>query len=69
MLAVNAHYTQMEPLWARLWAKMEEDIKASQDKLDANWAKIDADREKRRAGMKAFNEMMKRREAEINACY
>jgi hypothetical protein len=35
---------------------MEEDIK------------IDTDREKRRADMKAFNEMMKNREAERKAC-
>jgi hypothetical protein len=41
---------------------MEENMKAKQDKLFANWAKQDADREKRRADMKAFNEMAERRE-------
>jgi hypothetical protein len=46
---------------------MEEDIKARQDKLHANWAKVDADREKRRADMKAFNELMEGREAERRA--
>jgi Skp family chaperone for outer membrane proteins len=57
MLATHAHYAQMEPLWTRLRAEMEEDIKARQDKLHADWAKMDADREKRRADIKAFNEM------------
>jgi hypothetical protein len=45
-------------------AEMEENMKAKQDKLLADWAKIDADREKRRADLKAFNKMMERREAE-----
>jgi hypothetical protein len=43
---------------------MEENTKAKQDKLLADWAKIDADQEKRRADLKAFNEMTERREAE-----
>jgi hypothetical protein len=46
---------------------MEEDIKARQDKLHAYSAKIDVDREQRRADMKASNEMMEGREAERKA--
>jgi hypothetical protein len=46
---------------------MEEGIKARQDKLDADNAKIVADREKRRADMEALNEMMERRETERKA--
>jgi hypothetical protein len=40
---------------------MEEDIKVRQDKLHADWPKIDADRGKRRANMKAFNERWRER--------
>jgi hypothetical protein len=54
----------MEPLWTRLQAEREQDVKAKQEKPRADWAKIDADREERKADMKAFNEMMERREAE-----
>jgi hypothetical protein len=43
MLAANTHYTQMEPLWTCLVAEMEEDIKAREDKLDADNAKRDAE--------------------------
>jgi hypothetical protein len=64
MLATHAHYTQMEPLLTRLQAKMEEDIKARQDKLDTDRVKIDVDQEKRKADIKAFNEIMERREDE-----
>jgi hypothetical protein len=28
----HAHYANMEPLWIRLWAEVEEDMKAKQDK-------------------------------------
>jgi alkylhydroperoxidase/carboxymuconolactone decarboxylase family protein YurZ len=42
MLATYAHYAQVEALWNHLRAKMEEDIKAKQDKLCADWAKTDA---------------------------
>jgi hypothetical protein len=57
-LAAHAPYAQVEPLWTRLRAEMEEDIKSRQDKLHADWAKIDADqRKKKKADMKAFNEM------------
>jgi hypothetical protein len=42
-------------------------MKAKQGNLHAHWAKMDADREKWRADMKAFNEMMDRREAERKA--
>jgi hypothetical protein len=51
----------MEPLWTRLWAEREENMKVKQGKIHADWAKIDADREKRRAYMKDFNEIIKRR--------
>jgi hypothetical protein len=60
----DAQNAKMEPLWTCLWAEMEADIKARQDKLDANWANINASLEKRKANMKAMNEMMERREAE-----
>jgi hypothetical protein len=66
MLAMHAHYAQMEPLWSHLRAKVEEDIKARQDRLHADWAKINADQE-RRADMKALNEMMEGREVERKA--
>jgi Skp family chaperone for outer membrane proteins len=65
MLAAHTPYTKVEPLWARLRTEMEEDLKARQDKLDADNATIDADQGKRRADMKAFNEMMERREAVV----
>jgi hypothetical protein len=42
----QAHYAMMEPLWTRLWAEREEDMKAKQDKLHTNWAKTDTDRKK-----------------------
>jgi hypothetical protein len=42
-------------------------MKAKQDKLHADWTKIDADRQKRRVTLKAFNEMIERREAERKA--
>jgi hypothetical protein len=45
MLAAHVHYAQMEPLWTRLMVEMEEGINAKQDKLQADWAKTDADRE------------------------
>jgi hypothetical protein len=48
---------------------MEEDIKAKQVMLDADNAKRDADQEKRKADMKAFNEMMERREAAERIAY
>jgi hypothetical protein len=50
MLAAHVHYAQVEPLWTCLRARMEEDIKARQDKLDTDNAKRDADQGKRRAG-------------------
>jgi hypothetical protein len=62
-----AHYAKMEPSWTRLQAEREEDIKAKEEKSRAIWAKIDADREKRKADMKAFNEMLEGREAERKA--
>jgi Skp family chaperone for outer membrane proteins len=62
-----AHYAKLESLWTRLRPEMEEDMKAKQDKLAADTAKMDADREKRKAGMKAFSEIMERREAERKA--
>jgi hypothetical protein len=43
MLGLHTHYAQV---CTRLRAEIEEDIKAKQDKLHADWAKIDADREK-----------------------
>jgi hypothetical protein len=46
---------------------MEEDIKSRQDKLGVDRAKIDAVEEKRKADMKAFNEMMARSEVERKA--
>jgi hypothetical protein len=54
----------MEPLWIRLWAEKEDDIKVNQGKLHADWVKIDANQEKMKADMKAFKEMM---EEMINA--
>jgi hypothetical protein len=57
----QAHYAKMEPLWTRLWAERGEDTEAKQEKSRADWAKIDANREKRKVDMKAFNEMMERR--------
>jgi hypothetical protein len=38
MLAAHARYAQVEPLWNRLRAEMEEDIKARQVKLQTDWA-------------------------------
>jgi hypothetical protein len=72
LLSINpkeaqAHYEKMEPLWIRLRAEREDDIKAKQDKSCPNWAKLDANREERKADMKAFNEMMTRREVERKA--
>jgi hypothetical protein len=64
MVAPNAGYTQINPLLTRLRAEMEEDMKAKQAALEADMAKIDAEREKRKADMKACKEMMVRREAE-----
>jgi Skp family chaperone for outer membrane proteins len=55
ILATHVHYAQVE---------MEEDIKARQDKLDADNTKKDAGQEKRRADIKAFNKMMNRGDAE-----
>jgi hypothetical protein len=52
----DAQNAKMEPLWTHLWTEMEADIKARQDKLDA-------DLEKKKADMKAFNEMMEKKEA------
>jgi hypothetical protein len=43
------------------------DMRARQDKLHADWTKIDADRGKRKGHIKTFNEMMERREAERKA--
>jgi hypothetical protein len=43
---------------------MEEDMKVKQHELTADTTKRDAEGEKRKADMKAFNEMMERREAE-----
>jgi hypothetical protein len=60
----QAHYAKMEPLGTRLRAAREEDIKAKQEKSRANWAKVDADRVKRKTGMKTLNKMMERREVE-----
>jgi hypothetical protein len=51
---VQAHYAKIEPLWTRQQAEREEDTKAKQDKLHADWTKIDA-KKKKRADMKAFN--------------
>jgi hypothetical protein len=64
---VQAHYAKMEPLWIRLRAEREKDMKAKQDKLHADWAKTDTDQDKRRATMKAVNEMTEKREAERKA--
>jgi hypothetical protein len=36
----QAHYEKMEPLWNRLRPKEEEDIKAKEDELRADWAKL-----------------------------
>jgi hypothetical protein len=47
MLVVHAPYTKVETLWTCLQTKMEEDLKARQDKLDSNNAKTDANREKK----------------------
>jgi type II secretory pathway component PulK len=68
MLGAHTHYTQMEHLRTHLRAEMEKDIKGRQNKFNADRVKTDADQEKRRADMKAFNEMMERREAERKAC-
>jgi hypothetical protein len=57
----------MEPLWTRLRAEKGRGHKSQAEKSRGDWAKIDADREKRKADMKAFNEMMERREAERKA--
>jgi hypothetical protein len=46
---------------------MEEDMKAKQVELEACMAKLETERVKRKAGMKAFKEMMERREAERKA--
>jgi hypothetical protein len=43
------------------------DIKAKKDNLHADWAKIDADREKRKGHIKGINEIMERREVERKA--
>jgi hypothetical protein len=47
MLAVHTHYAQVDALWTCLRVRMEEDIKARQDELHADWAKMDANREKK----------------------
>jgi hypothetical protein len=57
MLAAHFHYAQMEPLRTCLWAEMGDNINPGQDKLHA-------DRGERKADMRAFNEMIERREAE-----
>jgi uncharacterized damage-inducible protein DinB len=67
MLAAHTYCAQLEPLWIHLRVEMEEDIKAMQDKLHADWAKVDAYREKRKADIEAFDEMMEGREAERKA--
>jgi hypothetical protein len=41
--------------------------KSRQDKLHTDWAKVDTNWEKKRADIKAFNEMMEGREAERKA--
>jgi hypothetical protein len=66
-MAMRTLYAQVDPLWTHLRDEIEEDIKARQDKSDVNNAKRDANQEKRRADMKAYNEMMERREAERKA--
>jgi hypothetical protein len=43
---------------------MEEDMKAKQAELEADTAKRGAEGEKKKADMKAFNEIMEKREAE-----
>jgi hypothetical protein len=48
-------YARMKPLWTRMQAEMEEDMKAKQDELSADTAKID------------FEKMMAEREAEEEA--
>jgi hypothetical protein len=35
MLTTHSHYAQVKSLWTHLQAEMEDDIKARQDKLDA----------------------------------
>jgi hypothetical protein len=36
MMAVDAHYAQVELLWTRLWAEMKQNVIARQEKLDAS---------------------------------
>jgi hypothetical protein len=42
----QAHYAKMEPLWTRLWAEEKEGMKANEDTLHADWAKLDTEQEK-----------------------
>jgi hypothetical protein len=62
MWAMNANYTQIKPLLTCLRVEMEEDMEAKQAELEAYLAKLDTEQEKRMADMKAFKEMMERRE-------
>jgi hypothetical protein len=54
----EAYYEKMEPLLARLQVRLEEDIRAKQEKLDADLAK---------AKIKAIKEMMEQKEVESKA--
>jgi muramidase (phage lysozyme) len=42
----QAHYEKLDPLWTRLRTESKQYMKAKEDKLHADWAKFDAEKEK-----------------------